>query len=207
MVARTFTAKYRDGSRIVREVSTGCRDETAERRVLADLERRAELVKAGVMSAGEDSVADHQATPLAAHIDSYLLKLESEGTSPRHRANVRRCLNRLAADCGFKRLADLRRELLERWMVSQAEAGMGARTRNTYRAAAVASCNWCIGSEPPRLLSNPFAKVVGTAGLWWSKRLDHKANGSGKLTAVENWMVMPRQSLRSVWSALMLQRV
>ena len=41
--AKTYTAKYRDGDRIVREVSTGCRDEQAARSVLADLERRAEL--------------------------------------------------------------------------------------------------------------------------------------------------------------------
>src|SRR5262245_32290312 len=41
----TFTAKYRDGDRIVREVATGCKDETAARKVLSDLERRAELVK------------------------------------------------------------------------------------------------------------------------------------------------------------------
>ena len=47
--AGTYTAKYRDGSGIVRKVSTGCRDESAARSVLADLERRAELVK------GEDS--------------------------------------------------------------------------------------------------------------------------------------------------------
>ena len=55
--ARTFTAKYRDGSNVVREVATGCRDETAARSVLADLERRAELVKAGVMTSAEDAVA------------------------------------------------------------------------------------------------------------------------------------------------------
>jgi len=51
--AATFTAKYRDGAGIVREVSTGCRDEQAARRILADLERRAELVKAGVMTPAE----------------------------------------------------------------------------------------------------------------------------------------------------------
>ena len=42
--AGTYTAKYRDGQGIVREVATGCRDETAARQVLADLQRRAELV-------------------------------------------------------------------------------------------------------------------------------------------------------------------
>jgi hypothetical protein len=38
--AKTFTAKYRDGSGIVREVATGCRDETAARAVLAELVKR-----------------------------------------------------------------------------------------------------------------------------------------------------------------------
>ena len=75
-----------------------------------------------------------------------------------HRDNVRRALHRLAADCQFKRLGNLTRESLERWLVRQEKAGMGARTRNTYRAAAVAFCNWCI--ETGRLLFNPFGNVA-----------------------------------------------
>jgi len=43
--AGTYTAKYRDGSGIVREVATGCRDESAARLILGQLERRPELVK------------------------------------------------------------------------------------------------------------------------------------------------------------------
>ena len=45
--AGTYTAKYRDGSGIVRKVATGCRDESAARSVLTDLEKRAERVKGG----------------------------------------------------------------------------------------------------------------------------------------------------------------
>ena len=41
----TYIAKFRDGSGIVCEVSTGCRDEGAARSILSKLERRAELVK------------------------------------------------------------------------------------------------------------------------------------------------------------------
>jgi integrase len=52
-----FIAKYRDGAGLVREVATGCRDETAARQMLADLERKAELVRSGVMTASEDAVA------------------------------------------------------------------------------------------------------------------------------------------------------
>jgi integrase len=156
--AGTYTAKYRDGAGIVRKVTTGCRDKTAAESVLAKLEHRAELVKGEVLTGAEDAIIDHQSTPLADHIDTYLMKLEAEGTSPAHRANVRRNLQRLATDCQIKRLGNLSRESLERWLVSQEKIGMGARTRNTYRAAAVAFCNWCV--ETGRLLGNPFAKVA-----------------------------------------------
>lgn len=61
----TFLAKFRDGSGYVCEVSTGCRDEAAARSVLGELERRAELVKSGVMTSTEDAIADHQAVSLA----------------------------------------------------------------------------------------------------------------------------------------------
>ena len=155
--AGTYTAKFRDGSGIVRKVSTGCRDESAARSLLTELEKRAEKVKGGILTVGEAGTIDHQGKPLTDQFDAYLMKLEAEGTSPVHRANVRRALDRLAADCRFNRLPDLARESLERWLVSQEKAGMGARTRNTYRAAAVAFCNWCV--ETGRLLSNPFSKV------------------------------------------------
>src|SRR5947207_13876290 len=60
-----YVAKYRDGAGVVQVVPTGCPDEQAARRVLGDLERRAELLRAGVMTAAESAVADHQATSLA----------------------------------------------------------------------------------------------------------------------------------------------
>lgn len=99
----THTARYRDGSGIVREKSTGCRDKEAASRVLGDLERRAELVKANVISGAEDAISDHQDTLLAEHFDGYLTELEANGTSPDHRGNVRRCLERIATDCQKKR--------------------------------------------------------------------------------------------------------
>jgi hypothetical protein len=46
----TYVAKYRDGSGIVVEEPTGCRTEAAARQVLADLERKAERTRAGLLS-------------------------------------------------------------------------------------------------------------------------------------------------------------
>lgn len=157
IAARTYTAKYRDGTGIVREVATGCRDESAARSVLGELERRAEMVKGGIVSAAEDAMMGHQATPITEHVDTYLQSLESAGRALEHRNNCARAIRRIVADCRFSTLSDLRRESLEYWLLSQTKSGMGARTRNLYRGAIVSFCNWCL--ETGRLASNPFLNV------------------------------------------------
>ncbi len=45
--------------------------------MLGDLERRAELVKAKILTAAEDAVADHQETPLEQHFAAYLTHLRN----------------------------------------------------------------------------------------------------------------------------------
>jgi integrase len=157
--AGTYTAKYRDGSGIVRKVSTGCRDKTAAESVLADLVRRAELVKAGVFTGDEDAVADHQATPLADHFAAFIDHQRAKGVVPVRINNTLTQLQRVAADCGFSTLADLDTVKLERWLLGQESEGMSAGTRNQYRGAWVTFCNWCIWSNPPQLISNPFVRL------------------------------------------------
>ncbi len=153
--ATTYTAKYRNGAGLVVEEATGCKDETAARSVLADLERRAELVRANVITSAEDRISRHQATPLVEHFDAYGEYLQAAGVTEKHQTESRRCLDRLAADCSFGRLADLRREALERWLSRRTAEEMSARTRNAYRETIVAFCNWCIQTD--RLTGNPFA--------------------------------------------------
>ncbi len=91
-----------------------------------------------MMTAAENAIADHQSTPLVDHFAEYIDYLLTKGASKSHRANVRRQLKRLAADCGFGRLPDLTRDAMERWLASQTQVGMGARTKNTYLAAVTA---------------------------------------------------------------------
>jgi integrase len=158
VTARTYTAKYRNGAGIVREVATGCRDETAARAVLGDLERRAELVKGGVLSAAEDAIKDHQATPLADHVDAYLSHKTAKGLNRVRLQNTRNRLARLAAECGFRRLGDLSAVALERWLAARQAEGMGASNRNEYRQELIGFGNWCVKNH--RLVSNPFAGVA-----------------------------------------------
>jgi len=170
--ADKYFAKYRDGSGIVRTVPTGCRDETAARSVLNELERRADKVRSKIRTVSEDAAVDHQGRPLGEHLAGYFDHLEAEGTTPEHRYNVRLQLNRLAADCGFKILLDLHVEPLTNWLVLRGREGMSARTRNTYRAAAVGFANWC--RTTGRLIANPF-DTVPTADEHADKRRQRRS--------------------------------
>ncbi len=157
VTAATYTAKYRDGSGIVREVATGCRDEAAARSVLTELERRAERVKSNLITGAEDAIADHLATPIAVHFAEYLTHLQAKGISAVHLADTERLANRVFADCSFARLGDVRPEPLEQWLVAKTGDGMAARTRNSYLQAVRGFCSWCVHTG--RMLTNPLAKI------------------------------------------------
>ncbi len=134
VTAGTFTAKYRDGSGVVVEKATGCRDETAARSILADLERRAELVKANVLTAGEDAVSNHQDTPLAEHFGAYLDHQTLKGVALRRVKDTRAQLRRVAVDCGFRTLHDLDGLAMERWLSARkSESGRNHGARQLWR--------------------------------------------------------------------------
>ena len=154
-----YIAKYRDASGHIQKISTGCRDETAARAVLGELRRRAELVKAKVITPQEDAVSDHQMVSLEQHFSAFETSLHAKQVSDSYRASTLRYLRRLANECGFGRLGDIQRDSLERWLIPQSEikangrAKMSARSRNVHRNALVGFCNWCV--ENQRLTSNP----------------------------------------------------
>jgi integrase len=152
----TYVARYRDGNGLVVEVSTGCRDKTAAQSVLADLERQAEKVRAGLLTPAEARTAEHVGKPIAEHVDAYIESMQARGVVKMHRDNVRNQLSRVIADCGFARNADLNREALERWLANETKAGRSARSRNAHRAAMIAFCNWCSDPSIGRMVAHPF---------------------------------------------------
>ena len=113
-----YVAKLRDAVGIVQVVPTGCKDETAARQVLADLERKAELVRSGVMTTAEAAIGRHQAAPLGEHFAAFDEHLRAKGVTRIHLNDTGRYLRRLATACSFDTLANLRREALERWLAN-----------------------------------------------------------------------------------------
>ncbi len=166
--AATWTAKYRDGEGIVREVATGCRDKQAAMSVLTELTERAELVKAKILSPEQDRIADHQSTPLTTHIEAFLDYQRQKGTHADRVTGYETRLLESAEQCRFQSLMDLSVDRLERWLVEQrnGERDMSAAVYNGFRESWLAFGNWCVGKRvtgkqthfngEKRLIANPF---------------------------------------------------
>ncbi len=152
----TYVARYRDGDGLVVEVSTRCRDKTAAQNVLADLERKAERVRAGLLTPAEARTAEHLATRIGHHVESYLNNLEATGVTAKHVRETRRILTRIFGECGFRTLADLDASVVESWLNERRRANASARTRNVDRTALVSFGNWCASKNVGRLVANPF---------------------------------------------------
>jgi integrase len=178
--AGTYSAQYRDGDGVVRRVPTGCKSADAARAVLADLESRAEKVKAGIVTQAEVNVAEYADMPVVEHVEAYVAALAHKRgkgarrtVAPRHVANVTHTLRLAVAECGFRRLRDMHRDAVERWVHRLLElpdddvldAGgavvtpgrPAARTVNARLATLTAWGNWLV--ESGRLVANPFARL------------------------------------------------
>jgi len=153
-----WLAKYRDGSGFVHEVATGCKDKGAAQAMLSELVRRSELVRSGVMKADEEAVAVCQSTPLDEHLDAYLRSLRAAGRSDRHMSDTKRLAKQISADCGFRTLRDIVTERVEAWLADRLDAGMAARTRNSYLQALKGFCQWCVRNR--RFTTNPLRNVA-----------------------------------------------
>ena len=173
--AATWTAKYRDGEGFICEIATGCRDKQAAQSVLDELLRRAELVKAKVISPGQDKIADHQRTPLLEHLDEYIEHLRGRGVSADRLKTMDTRMKLAVKSCRWKWLADLNVDSLERWLGTLTEETdndessknpVSASVYNGYVESWVAFGFWCIGKRmagkryhfngEKRLLVNPF---------------------------------------------------
>jgi integrase len=152
----TYVARYRDGDGMVVEVSTGCRDKTAAQCVLADLERKGERVRAGLITPAEARTAEHLATPIGEHVEFYLNGLEATGVTSKHVRETRRILTRVFAECEFRNLANLDASVVESWLNGRRRENASARTRNVDRTALISFGNWCTGKNVRRLDTNPF---------------------------------------------------
>jgi hypothetical protein len=154
---QTYTAKIG-----TREIATGCRDKAAARQVLAREMRKAELKKSGLLTESECSAADHLAAPFSEHVKAFIRHLKTKGVHAIRVKNTESRLDRLAEDCKFSTLADLKRDALVNWLSEH--DSMSAGNLNEFRQTLIGFCNWCVRPSVGRLVANPFADVPKVKG-------------------------------------------
>ena len=205
--ATTFTAKFRDGKGVVRKIATGCRTREAAKRVLADLESRAEKVRSGILSSRESDAAEYLHAPVEEQIEAYVTALaKSRGkgahaqVSATHVANVRQSLSQLAQACRFRTLRDLDRQAVQRWagdslktandslgVSGSSRRPPGPRTINSKLTALTAFGNWLVSEG--RLLENPFDRLekLDESDDVRRKRRSLTVEEFGRLLEVARW--------------------
>jgi integrase len=169
-VSDCWYVRYRDADGVMRRRTTGCRDKQAAEKFLADILSGVDKVKVGIMSAEELAAGDRIEEPVGRHINDYLAQLavktvRGRRISPRHVGGVREQLGRVIRECRLRRLRDVNRQVLQRWMNKLASQPrdaddpdsqpLAARTINMHRAAIVAFCGWCVSEG--RLPAHPLA--------------------------------------------------
>jgi integrase len=160
-----FLARYKDASGVRRTVPTHCGDLVAARKVLSDLERRVELVRSGLLSADEDAISDHRKAPITRHLDAFIDSLRARGDGDRHVRNIRRLAMTVITECNIRALRDVKRETIEKWLLTGANATRSARTKNMYLGAIRGLMRWCVETE--RVLVDPLVRI---------RRADEKAD-------------------------------
>ena len=153
----TYMCRYRDGSGVVHEKSTKCRDKDAARAVLGEVERRSEVVRAGIITPQEDAISDWQSLPLRDHIEDYRRYMEGRGLSAVYMDKQIMYLRIITEECAYLRLSDMERPSFERFLAQKRSIGRAPKTLNGFRGTALSFGNWLV--QESRLSANPFLGI------------------------------------------------
>ena len=120
----------------------------------------------GLLNTGIEAVMSrlfHYAARGADHLIAYHAHHRDKGNTDKQAEQSRRRCEAAFEGCGFKQLADLSADRVERWLGERRElprtrGGFGAQTSNHYVTALKAFGNWCVRSN--RLPENPFRHLT-----------------------------------------------
>ncbi len=157
-----WIASWFDAQGVRRERSTRTRSKGDAERIARTWVERSALERAGLVKPeGGTEVDRHAAAPIAAHLESFKQSKMAEGRTAKHVADTAAMIETTAAECGWKSLADVSAEKLER-LVSNRQAGQGEggwtpRTAAKCIGAWRTFMRWCISDG--RLEADPLARL------------------------------------------------
>ena len=90
-------------------------NKTAAQQMLADLVKRAELGRSGIV----DPFEEHASKALTQHVDDFEQYLKSKGNGVEHVRTTSDRVRAAVAGCGWKRIADIRPSSLATWLAER----------------------------------------------------------------------------------------
>jgi len=142
--SQVYVARYTDATGRFRERSTGCRDLRAAEHKLNGWLQEVDRVKAGIVSQDELEVGKKMQGKIADYLPDYEWHLKTKPATPGHILCSMSRIKKVCRECRFVKMTDLNADTLLRWLQSQTDNGVGARTRNAYRESMIAFCNWAV---------------------------------------------------------------
>ena len=145
---------YRDADGVRRRVA-GFKDKTATTQLAAELEKTAELARAGVV----DRFAAHRRAPLAEHLSDFKTNLLDKGNTAKHANLVHKRAEAVVKACGCVRIGDVSASRVQSYLAQRRRSGLSIQTSNFYLQAAKQFFGWLVADR--RTDDNPLAHLKG----------------------------------------------
>jgi len=149
---KTWYGQYRDADGTRKRVPLGP-DKSAAQTLLTDLVRKSARRQAGMVDPYEEAAKK----PLGEHLAAYSRFLESKARDDKYLTQIIQRIERVAAACKFRRLADIQAGPVVDWIESLKDSGRSHATCNRYLTALKQFCRWAVRDR--RAPDSPLAHL------------------------------------------------
>lgn len=159
-----YVVRYQDESGAIRTVNTDLRDEDQARRLLDQLlqqvaaARQANAPVSQVVKPPRTGEAPRIVMALRDHFRDYVKQLKSHETPAARIADIERQVRRVARQCGFLRLSEIKADAVNKWLLDREADGMPATARNAHLDDLMDFVEWCLREK--RLPQNPLTGIT-----------------------------------------------
>jgi integrase len=173
ILRQTYTIKDKNGKRIrkksafwyvdyktadgTRKRVKGFRDKAATAQLAAELERKAELARTGII----DRYAEDRKKPLKQHMEDFYQSLLAKGGTVAHAKQTKYRAEQIINRCKFAIWTDISASKVERCLADlrNGEARLSVGTSNSYLQAIKQFCRWMV--QDGRASESPVAHLAG----------------------------------------------
>jgi integrase len=139
----TWHAVYRDQDDVERRVDTKCEDKAKANGVLVGLERKVELIRAGLLTATENQQVSERAKPFSDVLEIFIADRKAKKRDNGYVYELKRMLVNMAAECRWKTLGDVTLDSIESWVADRL-VDVGVTTVRRHTDALRALCRWAV---------------------------------------------------------------